>query len=296
VNYYTFHIGDFIRDTVHLEPMQELCYRRLLDLYYTNEGALTDVQRTLSRKVRLDENLVAEVLQEFFQLDDSGWKHKRCDEEIARFYRKSEAARAAGKASAAARSNKRSNGRSTDVQRKRNGSLTAVEQPSTTQYPVPISTEEDKSSSSRTDAKASWSENGAFEISDSLRLRLQKAYPACDVERQAARAHEWLIANPAKRKKDHHRFLVSWLGRAQERGGDVASTPIGGRNARFGEVLSALDHAAQNPVKREAPPGWRDLLLEMAEDPDMVPATWEECYPSVQKYALELYERKGEVA
>jgi hypothetical protein len=150
--------------------------------------------------------------------------------------------------------------------------------------------------SSRTDAKASWSENGGFEIPESVLLRLQKAYPACDVERQAARAHEWLLANPLKRKKDHHRFLVSWLGRAQERGGDVASRPIGGRNARFGEVMSALDHAAQNPVKRVAPPGWRELLLEMADDPDMVPESWEECYPSVQKYALELYERKGEVA
>jgi uncharacterized protein YdaU (DUF1376 family) len=292
MNYYTFHIGDFVRDTVHLDPMQELCYRRLIDLYYTNEGPLTDVQRTLSRKIRIDENIVDEVLQEFFTLEDSGWKHKRCDEEIAKFYRRSEAARSAGKASAAARSDNRSTKRSTSVQRKNNFSSTDVEQTSTTQYPIPINIEEDKSSSSATDAKASWSAETSFKISDSLLVRLQTAYPACDILAQAARAHEWLMANPQKRKKDYHRFLVGWLSRAQERGGDVASNRPG-LSPRASAVMSALDHAAQVPVKNPPPPGWRELLLERADEPDMVPERWEDCFPSIQSYARELYERKG---
>jgi len=46
------------------------------------------------------------------------------------------------------------------------------------------------------------------------------AYPACDVEADIARASAWLVANPAKRKKNVCRFLIHWLARTQEHGGD----------------------------------------------------------------------------
>ena len=47
-----------------------------------------------------------------------------------------------------------------------------------------------------------------------------KAYPACDVKTELAKAGEWIIANPAKGKKSNYRrFIVNWLARAQDRGG-----------------------------------------------------------------------------
>ena len=55
-------------------------------------------------------------------------------------------------------------------------------------------------------------------ISDDLVAKWQDAYPAADVERELLKAGEWLIANPAKRKKNYRRFLVNWLARVQERG------------------------------------------------------------------------------
>lgn len=61
-------------------------------------------------------------------------------------------------------------------------------------------------------------------ISDKDREAWTKAYPACDIDRQVAAAAEWAKANPRKAKKNWRRFIVNWLSRKQERGGDVAST------------------------------------------------------------------------
>jgi len=47
MNYYPFHVGDYASHTAHLEPMEDLAYRRLLDLYYLRETPLpADIQST----------------------------------------------------------------------------------------------------------------------------------------------------------------------------------------------------------------------------------------------------------
>ena len=84
VNYYPFHIGDYAAHTAHLEPMEDLAYRRLLDLYYMREDPLpADIQATAKlirmRSMAAD---VGSVLREFFELCDEGWRHRRCDIEI----------------------------------------------------------------------------------------------------------------------------------------------------------------------------------------------------------------------
>lgn len=49
------------------------------------------------------------------------------------------------------------------------------------------------------------------------------AYPACDVRTEILKSAEWLKANPDKKKKNYRRFIVNWLGSAQERGGSKPS-------------------------------------------------------------------------
>lgn len=116
LNYYAFHIGDYASHTRHLSLMEDLAYRRLLDLYYTTERALngssTDVARRIGMIVELAS--VEYVLSEFFDAleDGSGFKNKRCDEEIEKFNAKKLQASQAGKVSA----ERRLNGRSTGVQ------------------------------------------------------------------------------------------------------------------------------------------------------------------------------------
>lgn len=78
-------------------------------------------------------------------------------------------------------------------------------------------------------AQVSWSASIGFEgITDKDRETWTKAYPACDLDRQLASMHAWLIANPAKAKKSNwRRFITTWLGKSQDRGGDVASNRPG---------------------------------------------------------------------
>lgn len=115
MHYYSFNIGDYASHTRHLTPMEDLVYRRLLDLYYLHEQPLNDCSTTVARLINLrgNEAEVETVLQEFFELvEGSGWVNRRADEEISKYHGKLEAASRAGRASA----ERRSNARSTDVQ------------------------------------------------------------------------------------------------------------------------------------------------------------------------------------
>lgn len=47
----------------------------------------------------------------------------------------------------------------------------------------------------------------------------EKAYPACDIERELAKMAAWIIANPEKRKTKWRRFITNWLSRCQNNGG-----------------------------------------------------------------------------
>lgn len=140
MHYFQFNIGDYASHTRHLSLMEDLAYRRLLDLYYLRDGQVygneTEVARQIGMRDHVDD--VRQVLIDFFILDvDGKWMQTRCDAEITHFRQKSEKASNAGKASA----ERRSNVRSTDVQPTNN------QQPITNnQEPKDISCKQDKSS------------------------------------------------------------------------------------------------------------------------------------------------------
>lgn len=97
MNHYPFNPSDYAMATAHLEPLHDLCYRRCIDLYMDQEGPLVaNAKRTLSKRLRVNEDVLSEVLEEFFFETDDGWHHKRCDSEIARYQAKSEKAKKAG--------------------------------------------------------------------------------------------------------------------------------------------------------------------------------------------------------
>lgn len=89
MNYYEHHLGDYLRDTAHLSMIEDGAYRRLLDVYYVKELPLPHEPRDVYRLVRAgtkpERDAVAIVLREFFVDTPEGWRHKRCDAEIARF-------------------------------------------------------------------------------------------------------------------------------------------------------------------------------------------------------------------
>lgn len=97
MNYYQFHINDYLAHTAHLSPLEDIAYRRLIDLYYQSDGEYernTNVIR-LSRKIRMPahEDVVESVLTEFFTVENGQYRHKRCDEELQKYKEKQEKAR-----------------------------------------------------------------------------------------------------------------------------------------------------------------------------------------------------------
>ena len=86
MNYYPFHIGDYLSATRHLSWAEDAAYRRLLDTYYTTEKALPLDLRAVCRLVLAtteeQREAVRVVLEEFFEQTADGWKNSRADAEI----------------------------------------------------------------------------------------------------------------------------------------------------------------------------------------------------------------------
>lgn len=131
MNYYPFHLGDYAAHTSHLEPLEDLAYRRMLDLYYLRESALPQEPAEIARLIRMRSNVaeVEAVLREFFTNNDGdGWVHVRCEAEISKMQDKQAKAKASAAASVKARS--------TNAQRTLNERSTDAELPTPTPTPV----------------------------------------------------------------------------------------------------------------------------------------------------------------
>jgi len=85
MHYYQHHIGDFIRDTSRLTDAQCMAYLRMIWLYYDTEAPLPDAPPVIAMKIGADVAMVQQILDAFFRLTDDGWRHTRCDAEIAEY-------------------------------------------------------------------------------------------------------------------------------------------------------------------------------------------------------------------
>ena len=139
MNYYPFHVGDYAAHTSHLDPLEDLAYRRMLDLYYLRECALPHDPAEVARLIRMRGNVaeVTAVLREFFTEFEGGWVNGRCEEEILRMKDKQTKAKASAEASVAARRAKAEGHRSTPAERTLNERSTDAELPTPTPTPTP---------------------------------------------------------------------------------------------------------------------------------------------------------------
>ncbi len=105
MHYYQFNIGDYTTHTLHLDDLEDLAYRRMLDWYYLHESPLPDSVDQIAKFIRMRTHTesIANVLHEFFTLTEYGYQQKKVDEQIKAYQIKSEKA----KASAAARWSKK---------------------------------------------------------------------------------------------------------------------------------------------------------------------------------------------
>lgn len=84
MHYYDFNIGDYAKKTAHLTNGEDLAYRRALDVYYDTEKPfdISGGLATLSRRLRVDEKDLKNVIEEFFPEG----RNKHADEKIAAYY------------------------------------------------------------------------------------------------------------------------------------------------------------------------------------------------------------------
>jgi len=84
MNFFPFHIGDYLSHTAHLEPMEDLAYRRMIDLYFIRESCLPLDPVEVAKLIRLrgEVEVVVSILNEFFKETNEGWVNTRCDYEI----------------------------------------------------------------------------------------------------------------------------------------------------------------------------------------------------------------------
>lgn len=146
MNYYPFHVGDYAAHTAHLDLLEDLAYRRMLDLYYLRECALPHDPAEVARLIRMRGNVaeVTEVLREFFTEFEGGWVNGRCEEEILRMKDKQTKAKASAEASVAARRAKAEGHRPTHAERTLNERSTDAELPTPTPTPTPFNTPSDE--------------------------------------------------------------------------------------------------------------------------------------------------------
>ena len=95
MHYYQFHIGDYRAATAHLSNDEDLAYRRLLDMYYDTETPIPRDIDWVSRRLRLGQDVVENVLKDMFKVSVDGWVHTRCDSEIKKYHSKADSARKA---------------------------------------------------------------------------------------------------------------------------------------------------------------------------------------------------------
>jgi uncharacterized protein YdaU (DUF1376 family) len=91
--YYQHHIGDFIKDTSHLNDHQLATYLRMLWSYYTEEKPISGEYENIAFAMRSDEKTIRLLLQHYFVQNTDGWTHNRCEREILEFHAKSNKAR-----------------------------------------------------------------------------------------------------------------------------------------------------------------------------------------------------------
>jgi uncharacterized protein YdaU (DUF1376 family) len=98
VHYYKFNIADWVLHTAHLSPEEEGVYLRLVNFYYDSEQPIPEKTQSVIRRLRLVNNseTVGIILEEFFELIDGFWRHKRCNEEINAYHLKADVNKANG--------------------------------------------------------------------------------------------------------------------------------------------------------------------------------------------------------
>jgi uncharacterized protein YdaU (DUF1376 family) len=239
--YMQLYVADYLADTAHLNAEEHGAYLLLLMNYWQRGKPLPDSNdrlATVARTLNDRWTTVRKALEEFFEIRDGFWYHKRIERDLEKVNSQASAASRAGKASAKARLDKKMerpfNDRSTTVQRRTEQPLNHTD--------TDTDTDTDKSKTLAPSAKALEASAqvtalvplpppepiiGTIPLVDGSQFGFTQAdvsgwcdaYPAVNVMGELKQMREHAKANPQKRKtpKGIRRFITAWLAREQDK-------------------------------------------------------------------------------
>lgn len=82
---YKFPVEHYAQITAHIADAEDLCFRRMLDLYMTTERPLPLDMGELCEATNMDDDVVRYVLDEFFIKTAHGYRNPMADDIVARF-------------------------------------------------------------------------------------------------------------------------------------------------------------------------------------------------------------------
>lgn len=245
--FFKFFPADFRDGSAFMTNEEVGAYIRLLCLQWSH-GPIPDDPKLLEIAVPGVSKVWSRVRNKFRDLGDGTVLNDRLEEERIdvheRSEKNSEAGRKGGIRAAATKRkpSERSSERYSDCSSERSSDAQACQSQSQSQSQISESESQIPNAAhsvaptcgkpqSKPKAKdpLRWSAtDGWQDITEHDYSAWSKAYPACNLERQLAAADQWLRANPKKATKSRWRaFVVNWLSRSQDRGGDERTTSNG---------------------------------------------------------------------
>ena len=99
VHYYQFNIKDYSFATIRMTLIEDLAFRRMLDLYYESEKPLPCELKRVSKLIGMSDHQeeIRSILNEFWTETELGWVNDRAEKEIVAYQAKADTARANGK-------------------------------------------------------------------------------------------------------------------------------------------------------------------------------------------------------
>lgn len=99
MHYYQFNIKDYSFATIRMSLMEDLAFRRMLDLFYESEKPLPFELKRIAKLIGMIDHQeeIRDVLNEFWEEKEFGWVNSRAEVEISKYQSKAESARVNGK-------------------------------------------------------------------------------------------------------------------------------------------------------------------------------------------------------
>jgi uncharacterized protein YdaU (DUF1376 family) len=211
MHYYPRHVGDYVSATAHLSMLEDGAYNRLLDWYYQEEKPLPSEKRLIYRRIRAaskqEREAVDAVLAEFFSLSDDGFRHSRCDAEIAKNNERAAKARR----SAEMRWQCVGNANASDEHMRTHSEGNAIDEHTegnAIQKPKAKSQYSEQSSSSggvaQTRPRPTKRAPPGFEVTDAMRAWAASDSPGVDVDRETAKFRDYQF------RDGHSDWVATW--------------------------------------------------------------------------------------